>query len=406
LKADAGRKAGKHILPAAFFLLFSISGAPAEEQGESSAPTQPRARIRVEIPAAGGPIAYSEMPVKPLRTNAGEKSDPAEKAPDGKKAALEGDGGHSGKNSADAAAKVLAVFAGKPITNVDVMRELWLSRGGETLDWMIGRAIILRELARLGLEVTEQEVDERLAEHLKRLRRVFPNLDDPDALAGAASGMRIEEYRQRSVWAELALRKIMRKTLPPTEAQLRTYYAERRADFIQPERALVSQVFIAPPADPENDGVSGPDDWALAERQILEAHTRLRMGENFASVARAYGMGGTLSRWVTRGELLRELEDAAFAMRPGSFSAPIRTSMGYHIIKNEEKTDRRLPEFEEAREAALAAYEEKFFVLMAGEFMAKLREDALRDGSLVLGESAGTGGLEAAHGVKAGESDR
>ena len=166
-------------------------------------------------------------------------------------------------------------------------------------------------------------------------------------------------------------------------------------------------MFIAPHADPENDGAPGPKDLEAAERQIIEAHSRLRMREDFVQVARAYGMGGQLSRWVGLGELLRELEDAAFSMRPGSFSNPIRTAMGFHIIRSEERTERRLPPFEEVREEVLAEYEDKFFLLIAGEFMAKLREDALRDGSLVLekGWEAAMGGSglpfpETAHGAK------
>lgn len=281
---------------------------------------------------------------------------------------------------------VLAVLDGRPITDADVRDELWARRGRETLDWMIGKAVLEREMAGLDLYVLDAEVDERLAQHLEGLRKAFPNLTEPDDLTRAASGMRLDEYRERSVWVELALRKVMRAALKPTDEQLRGYYAERQAEFIQPERVRISQVFIAPQADAENDGVPGPADWAMAEKLILEAHSRLRLGEDFATVARAYGAGGQLSRWVGRGELLRELEEAAFSIRAGSLSAPLRSSMGYHILRVEEKRERKLPRFEEVRNEVREQYEDRRFVLIAGEFMSRLREKAIRSGGLVIEE--------------------
>lgn len=283
---------------------------------------------------------------------------------------------------------VLATIEGKAITDRDILHELWRRRGRETLEWMIGKAILDGELAKNGLRVDDGEVDKRLAEHLDGLRRAFPNISDQDDLTRAAAGMRLDEYRERAVWVELALRKIMRATLKPTDEQLRAYYAERQAEFVRPERVKMSQLFIAPQGLPENEGVPGPADWAAAERQILEAHHRLRRGDDFATVARTYGAGGYASRWLERGELLRELEDAAFSLRPGAISAPLKTAIGFHIIRTEERQERTLPKFEEVRDSVEKQYEEKRFVLMAGEFMGLLRERAAKSGGLVVNETA------------------
>lgn len=284
--------------------------------------------------------------------------------------------------------QILAVLYGRDITDADVIQELLDRRGRETLEWIIGREILRHELERLDLEVGEAEVDERLGKHIESYRKAFPNVAKADDLTRAASGMRLDEYRERSVWVELALRKIMRVALKPTTAQLRGYYAERQFEFIRPERVRISQVFIAPQPGSDKDGIADAADWATARRQILEADSRLRMGEDFAKVARTYGTGGQLSRWVGRGELLRELEEAAFAIRPGSNTAPIKSSMGYHIICVEEKVEREVPPFEEVREEVLAQYEEMQFVLRAGEFMARLREKAAKNGGLVVPEDA------------------
>lgn len=356
----------------------AVSGAGERRGG------QPQARVRVAIPSAAIPGARRG----PETVDASPP--PAEPSPV-VVAGTDESRSSSGESTSETTARepdlrVLAVLDGREITDRDVLRELWERRGRETLDWMIGRAILERELSRLGLDVLDREIEERLQQHLDGLRLTFPNLRAADDLTRAAAGMKLDEYRERSVWAELALRKIMHVALKPTDDQLRGYYAERQAEFIQPERVRLSQVFIAPQATDDAEGPTQTD-WGIAEKQILEAHTRLRMHEDFATVARAYGSGGQMSRWVGRGELLRELEERAFSQQPGAFSAPLKSSMGYHILRVEEKRERNQPKFEEVRGEVQAQYEEKLFVLMAGEFMTRLRERAVRGGELVLPET-------------------
>ncbi|MCD8140105.1 MAG: peptidyl-prolyl cis-trans isomerase [Planctomycetaceae bacterium] len=287
--------------------------------------------------------------------------------------------------------RVLATLYGTPITEEDVLNELWERRGKETFEWMVGRDILQRELRRLRLSVTDMEVGDCFDAHLAVLRKAYPHLKRADALTRAAAGMPPDEYRERTVWVELALRKVMDATLELNDEDLRTYYASVQADFIRPERVLVSQVFVAPRSDAPGEEIPTEEDWRRAELQILEAHNRLRLGENFADVARAYGTGGQLSRWVKRGELLRELEDAAFAIRPGSITTPLRTSMGFHVLTVEEKEERNVPSFEEVREEVLARFREERFVRLAGEFMARLREKALESGGLVLADESLSG---------------
>lgn len=382
------------------FKLFNISlllvavvaeGAAADASaGTSSASPQPYARVRVSIPPAGGRAE--------IRETTPAANAPAATGYQPTVTSSYGDYLSSSSSSREAApetgtapeTRVLAVLYGKDITDADVIRELLERRGRETLEWIIGRDILRHELERLELEVTNDEVDERLEKHLEGFRKAFPNATRPDDLTRAASGMRLDEYRERSVWVELALRKIMRVALKPTQQQLKSFYAERRQSFIRPERVRISQVFIAPRSNPEAEGIAGAEDWEVARRQILEADSRLRMGDDFAAVARTYGTGGQLSRWVGHGELLRELEEAAFAIRVGSNTAPIKSSMGYHIIHVEEKVDRKVPPFEEVREEVLAQYEEMQFVMRAGEFMSRLREKAAKNGGLVLSSDAET----------------
>lgn len=278
--------------------------------------------------------------------------------------------------------RVLATLYGVPITEADVEREMWERRGAETFEWLVGRELLNRELRRLRLDVSETEVKDALDRHLMVLRKAYPNLKKTDDLTRAASGMPLDEYRERTVWAELALRKIMNAALETREEDLRVFFASVRADYIRPERVRVSQIFIPPKTDgPE--GAAGPEAWAEAERQINEAHALL-VRDDFEEVAKNYGSGGRLSRWMRRGDLLRELEEPAFSIKPGSITNPIRSSIGWHILMVEARENRREPTLDEVREEVKAGYEEERFVRLAGEFMARLKEKTLESGGLVM----------------------
>lgn len=385
----------KRTFPLFLSLLFLLAPSPLLRAGDAptppettldpfrsvSRPVQPNARVTVALPTQRGTASIKDT---------GSTSAAAQQVYNGSSQTQPTVGETYGFTSsssetalADPVVRTLARIENREITDRDVMRELWERKGRETFDWMVGKTVLENELEKLGLSVTEKEISDRLDEHMRGLSQVFPKLAGREELARAASGMGLEEYTERSVWAELALRKVMQASLKPTDEQLRVFYAECQADYIEPDRTRVSQIFIAPPAGPDGDAEYSKEGWTEAEKLALEAHTRLRMGEDFRDVASSLASGSTTSRWVERGALMRELEDAAFSLRPGAMSAPIRTSMGYHIVRVEERRERKLPRFEDVRERMLADYEDKFFFAAAGDFMTRLKEKAIRDGKLV-----------------------
>ena len=70
-------------------------------------------------------------------------------------------------------------------------------------------------------------------------------------------------------------------------------------------------------------------------RTVIE---RLNGGEKFANIASQVSIcpsakrGGDLGNF-SRGVMVKEFETAAFALRKGGTSSPIKTKFGYHIIK-------------------------------------------------------------------------
>ena len=74
------------------------------------------------------------------------------------------------------------------------------------------------------------------------------------------------------------------------------------------------------------------------ETEAKSAKARLDKGEKFGAIAKQVSLcpsgkkGGDLGSF-TRGKMVKEFEQASFALEKGQTSAPVKTQFGYHIIK-------------------------------------------------------------------------
>lgn len=90
------------------------------------------------------------------------------------------------------------------------------------------------------------------------------------------------------------------------------------------------------------------------EETAKEVIAKLEAGEDFAKLAGEYSTepgagerGGDLG-YFQKGKMVKEFEDAAFALEIGEISEPVKTDFGYHVILVEDKID-ETTEFEEAK---------------------------------------------------------
>jgi peptidyl-prolyl cis-trans isomerase C len=74
------------------------------------------------------------------------------------------------------------------------------------------------------------------------------------------------------------------------------------------------------------------------QSQALKIVKELEAGKVFNGLARKHSTcpsgkrGGNLGKFG-RGPMVKEFEKAAFALKVGEVSAPVKTQFGYHIIK-------------------------------------------------------------------------
>lgn len=74
------------------------------------------------------------------------------------------------------------------------------------------------------------------------------------------------------------------------------------------------------------------------QSQALKVLEELKAGADFRELAKKYSTcpsgkkGGDLGQFG-RGQMVREFEQAVFALKTGQVSEPVKTQFGYHIIK-------------------------------------------------------------------------
>ncbi|MCA0400705.1 MAG: peptidylprolyl isomerase [Proteobacteria bacterium] len=114
------------------------------------------------------------------------------------------------------------------------------------------------------------------------------------------------------------------------------------------------------------------------EDEAKKIHARLKGGEDFAKIAKEASKdpgsgaeGGDLG-FFTKERMVPEFSAAAFALKPGEISEPVKSQFGWHVIKLEEKRNRPIPTLDQVKERLQQALAQK----AQSEYLAKLREGA------------------------------
>ncbi len=244
------------------------------------------------------------------------------------------------------------------------------------LNSMIDLKLQLQEAHQAGLDVSPSETDSAIAD----IKRKY-NLTDESLIESLkAEGFTLEEYRTRLA-EQILLSKVVRYEVKDniliTDKEIEEYYEANKEKYRKEEKVRIRQIFFAKP----EDDTQKVNIEAKAENIIQ----RIKKGEDFAKLAREFSedssreFGGDLG-YVSRGSVLKEIEDVAFALKVGEFSRPFWSSTGLHIVKLEGRIEGS--NIEEIRNKIKEILFEEAFKLRYEDWVKILREKAYIEMSL------------------------
>ncbi|WP_416198391.1 MAG: peptidylprolyl isomerase [Sporanaerobacter sp.] len=121
-----------------------------------------------------------------------------------------------------------------------------------------------------------------------------------------------------------------------TEEEINEYYNEHKMNFQTPESVRASHILV-----------KEEDEAKKIQKEINE-------GLSFEEAAKKYSTcpskenGGDLGEF-TKGQMVKEFEDAAFSIEEGKLSEPVKTQFGYHLIKVQYKKEAEMRSLEEVK---------------------------------------------------------
>ncbi|WP_072395038.1 peptidylprolyl isomerase [Hyphomicrobium sp. CS1GBMeth3] len=110
---------------------------------------------------------------------------------------------------------------------------------------------------------------------------------------------------------------------------------------------------------PREDEVEASHILVDSEDKAKEVLGKVEKGEDFAKLAEEYSSdpgskanGGKLG-YFGKGQMVKEFEAAAFALKKGEVSKPVQSKFGWHIIKVEDRREKPLPTYEQVKDQIL-----------------------------------------------------
>lgn len=163
------------------------------------------------------------------------------------------------------------------------------------------------------------------------------------------------ERVKANILKKYAVNKILSE-VSATEDEITQFYNDNSERFQKPEAVRASHILV--------------DEFEKAK----EIQDEIHQGLSFEEAAQKYStcpsrqVGGDLGEFE-RGKMVPEFEEAAFNLKEGELSEPVKTQFGYHLIKLQYKNEARLRTIDEVREqikqqVIRAKQEEKYFNTM------------------------------------------
>ena len=189
------------------------------------------------------------------------------------------------------------------------------------LSELIRRAVLEPEAEELGIEVTDEEVDEQI----ERIKEDFGSQSAfEEGLKESGFTLERLEQRIRDNLLEDKLRTEVTADVAPTEEEIAAFYEENVADYTRTrsQHILVKEAALARELSKQLQNT--PEKKLDAEFE--------KLAKQYSTDKGSAKKGGDLG-FTEGGQLVEPFENAAAELEIGEVSEPVKSEFGYHVIR-------------------------------------------------------------------------
>lgn len=213
--------------------------------------------------------------------------------------------------------KVLAIVNGKEITENDINQS------------------IARFPADRQQYLSSEEGKKQLLEQIISFELIYNDAKDKGLESDEEYKYQVEAMK-REILTQIAIKKLLEEIKVEDEEALK-YYEANKSAFKEQGTVSAKHILVD------------------TEEKALEVKEEIANGKEFEEAAMEYSscpskaQGGNLGSF-SRGQMVPEFEEAAFAQEIGVVGAPVKTQFGYHLIKVEDKKAEEAKTYEEVKD--------------------------------------------------------
>jgi parvulin-like peptidyl-prolyl isomerase len=262
------------------------------------------------------------------------------------------------------------------------LREELIKITPEILSNAIDELIVVQRGRELGLRMS----DAVFKEYVDNIKKENQFDDAMFKAALAEQGLTLEQLRPRI--EKIYLRQgVLRRDVEPrisiTEEEARQYYRAHPDEFMKPTMITVREISVLVPSEARSGEqvVNVAVDEAALEK-VKSARARALKGEDFAALVAEMSQSGSKANGGLIGplnlaELAEGLQKILAPLKTGDIAEPIRTPVGYQLLKVEQKDEATVQPFEEVRNDVSMKVQQERGMAEMQKFVESLRDQAI-----------------------------
>jgi len=145
-----------------------------------------------------------------------------------------------------------------------------------------------------------------------------------------------------------------------TNKEVESYYNTHKSEFINPSMVKAQHILVKVDAK-----TATPAEIAVAEAKAASIKKELEGGADFSKLAEKHSddpgsksRGGDLG-FFTKEQMVPEFSKAAFSLKKGEISQPVKSTFGFHIIKVTDIREEKQMSLEESAPSIQALLEKQ-----------------------------------------------